>query len=379
MENNNETTEAFEGFFDSDVSDTDFFAIEDNPTEKKIEDQEKDPAEKETKKEEEQEEEDNLFETGNSQEEEEDEEEEEQKKVKNVLEGESISTLETLKKKGLLDYELEEGEELTESRAEEILEDSFEGMFEERLEELFESVPQTLKDLNKFVLKGGDLNEFLASISSQNSSGLTEGMDLEEEENQILALRHGLTEEGYDKEYIDAQLEFLKDSGRLKSHSEVHFKKWETKHKTEQALILKNREAAIENEKAQKRALKNKVIDFLNDVEEVSGFTVTKEDRKQLPNYMSDRNVKLDNGGQITEMQKDLMRVLNSPTGSVQIAKLLKSANENGELTFEAVVKKVESKVAQEVRNNVRQNKKVFISTNGEKSSKKRPLFSYFD
>ena len=73
------------------------------------------------------------------------------------------------------------------------------------------------------------------------------------------------------------------------------------------------------------------------------------------------------------------MRVLNSPTGSVQIAKLLKAANEDGELNFEEIKKHTETKVVKEVRENVRRNKKSVISGAGGVKKTKKHLASYFN
>jgi len=383
----------FSGFIDTDVSDVDFFTVEDNPEpdekSKKgtpgSEDSKNNGAEEEEETEEI--EDDNLFNQDDNEDDDpgegtqggdDDEEEEEEQETP---EGNSITTLSVLQDKGLIEYELEEGETLTDEKAAEILEDSLDTMFEDRLEELFENVPDIVKEINKFVIKGGDINAYLQAVSVQNQTGLTKDLDLEEEANQELVIRHGLKEEGYDDEYITAQIEFLKDSNRLKKHSETHYKKWDEKRKEEQKSILKSQEQVQKREKEQRRALKGKVTTFLKETEEVTGFTVTKQDRKVLPNYMSDRNVKLENGGQITAMQRDLMRVLNSPTGSVQIAKLLQAASEDGELNFEEIKKETTTKVAKQVRDNVRRDKKRIITNSGggKNSKPKRPLADYFN
>lgn len=290
--------------------------------------------------------------------------------------GESMSTLAFLKEKGLVEYELEEGETLTSEKAEEILEDNLDTMFENRIEELFADVPDIVKEMNKFVMKGGDINEFLDTVAVQNQTGLKEGMDMTEEANQEAVMRYGLKEEGYDEEYIKAHIEFLKDSNRLEKHSDTHFKKWDKKRKEDQAAVLASRQARLDADKASRRELKGEVTTFLKETDEITGFTVTKEDRKSLPNYMSDRTVKLENGSQITSMQRDLMRVLNSPTGSVQMAKLLKAASEDGELDFKEIKTETETKVVKKVRDNVRRKKTSIIT---QSVAKKRKLADYFD
>lgn len=283
----------------------------------------------------------------------------------------------SLKNRGLINFELEDGEELTEERAEEILEDSFENMFEGRLEELFEGVPKVVKDLNKFVINGGDVNEFLQKVSANNATTVKRGMDLQNKENAKAVISEGLAAQGYDQDYIDSQIEFLETKDLLERDAKVHYDKWEKEKDAEEAAVLQSRTEAKNKEKTQRRALKNKVVDFLAETKEIDGYKISKEDKKVLPNYMSDRTVQLENGAYVTGLQKDLMRVLNSPTGSVQMAKLLRAATENGELNFEDIGRNVKTNVTQEIRENV-QNRSTIV-TNSANGNKKRPLHSYFN
>ena len=373
----------FTGFEETEVSDIDFFAVDDediivdenknenlNPDEKKEGEEVKQEADlfEEAKKEETEE---TIIKT-----------DDEGNKIPVVTaeEGDSLSALAYLKSKGLIEYELEEGTDLTENLASEILEDSRDDQFEGRIEELFNDLPDVVKELNKFAIKGGDVNVFLDALTKQGKVGITSDMDMTNEENQKLVVRHGLEEEGYDEEYITAQLEFLEDSKRLDKISATHYKKWENAKALEQKAILTSQDNKAKADKSSRRELKGKVATFLKDTESVTGFTVTAQDRRALPDYMSDRTVKLENGNQVTGMQKDLMRVLNSPTGSVQMAKLLKAANKEGELNFGEIKKETETKVIKKVRDNVRRNKQGIISQSGGSSIKsKKPLADYFN
>jgi hypothetical protein len=241
-------------------------------------------------------------------------------------------------------------------------------------------MPDTLKDLNKYVINGGDINTFFASIAAQNATGITAGMDMEEEGNQTTVMTISLKDQGYDDEYIVAQIEFLKDSGRLKTHSQKEYKLWEDDHKAEQAAILKSREEAITKDKEDRRAVKAKVSDFLKDTEEVAGFAVSKTDRKALPEYMVERTVTTKEGKKITSMQRDLAKVLNSATGSIQLAKLLKTSLATGELVFDEIKTDSETAAAKKLKDNIRRNKNTILSNSGGggSSTKKRPLAEYF-
>jgi len=379
----------FTGFEDNEVNDIDFFAVvdEDVIIPPKVEDtQNPNPADKEDK-EEPVKKEDDLFVEAEKTEDDDDGIEVIVKKddagndIPPVVleEGESISALALMKGKGLIEYELEEGETLTDSRAAEILEDSMDGGFETKLEELFDGLPDIVKQMNKFAIKGGDINTFLDTVAMQNEKGIKSDMDMEDEANQELVIRNGLKEEEYDDEYIDAQIEFLKDSKRMGAQAKTHYKKWGEKRAAEQEAILTSQNNKAKADKVSRRELKGKVSTFLKETEAVTGFTVTAKDRKALPDYMSDRTIKLENGNQVTGMQKDLMRVLNSPTGSIQMAKLLKAASKAGELIFDEIKKDTETKVTKQVRDNVRRNKKSVIESGSSGAKSKRALTDYFN
>jgi hypothetical protein len=376
---NDNTNDDFAGFEETEVSDLDFFAVDEEEGKPADEVDTKPPKPSEEGKEEPAKKEESLFDAAEEEEEEEEVVEKKETSTETTEVGDSISALALMKSKGYIDYELEEGETLTEERAAEILEDNHDGQFEGRIEELFEDLPDIVKKMNQYVLKGGDINVFLDTVAEQNKTGIKADMDMEDETNQELVIRNGLKEDGYDEEYITAQIEFLRDSKRMATHSKTHYKKWEEKKAKEQAAILASQEDRAKADKISRRELKGKVSTFLKDTESVSGFAVTASDRKALPDYMSDRTVKLENGSQITGMQKDLMRVLNSPTGSVQMAKLLKAASKEGELIFDEIKKDTETKVTKNVRENVRRNGKSVISQSGGTAKSKRPLADYFN
>lgn len=386
------------GLDESGASDEDFFALADGaeaPAED--EDQGKDPDSSEDSKDQEDkkekskpEPEDDLFSSAEEEEENDEEDGDEgddQRKgpkdgdeEEEEISDKSIATVQLLKDRGLVDFELEEDEELTAEKADEILEDSLEVMFEDRIEELFDNLPDVVKNLNKFVIEGGDINKYLASVAESKATGLTPDMDLEEESNQIAAIKQGLAAEGHDNEYIEAQIEFLKDSKRLEKHGKMHFNKWDIERKKKEEALLSSTRLEKENAKKAQRRLKNKVTEFLKETEEVPGYKVSREDKRVLPSYMTDRNIKLDNGNTITRLQNDLMRVLNSPTGSYQLAKLLREAGEEGELDFKNIAKETETKVAKKVRENVRRNKNSIQKGSGGTGTKtKKPLAEYFN
>lgn len=383
----------FDGFTNSDENDEDFFAAavadeegdepggeqggdrgdsDDDDDEDEREAPNKKPKEKEEVLE-------DLFSEAEEQDEDEDDSPEKPKNKK-PKEGEStttaLNTLNFLKEKGLIDVEAEEGDEINEENAGDYLEDAVETMVESRLEDLFANVPDVVKELNSFVLNGGDPFEYIKNLSAGGAKGLSEGMDMTVESNQELIHRNALEDQGYDKEYIDAQIEYLKDSKKLASLAGPLYQKWEDKVKADKETTLANQAKYVENQKNKKKELKNKVASFLNETAEVAGFAISKNDKRDLPGYMTDMNVKTENGKQITSLQRDLFKVLASPVGSVQIAKLLKSASENGELSFKEIKEDSDSKAAKDLKDNIRRNKNSF--KNKSDGGKPKHLADYF-
>ena len=73
----------------------------------------------------------------------------------------NISALNLLKERGLVEFELDEGQELTEEIAENLIEDSFEDRIEGRISEIISELPDVVKELVKFSTNGGDPNILL--------------------------------------------------------------------------------------------------------------------------------------------------------------------------------------------------------------------------
>ena len=294
--------------------------------------------------------------------------------------GTSVAALNLLKEKGYIEFDLDEGEELTEELAEEILEDKFDESIENRIEELFSELPDVVKQLNKYALQGGDVSKFLGTITKQNQVGITADLDLETESNQELVVKAMLKEQGFDDEYIDTNLEFLKDSGKLKMTAEKQFGVWKTNNQKQQEAILKQQEETIRKNKENIRKEKAKLSTLLGEVDEVKGLKLSKIDKKELPSYILDRNLKMENGSVISAFHKDIMEAMSNETTAIQLAKLLRGRNKDGSFNFKEIETITKTKVAQEVRENIRRNKtntpKASVSSQG--SSQKKELADYF-
>ena len=264
-------------------------------------------------------------------------------------------TLEFLKEKGIID--IDEDEEIDEDEIEDILEDKWEEAIDNRIGELLEGLPSEVKNLIRFAKSGGDVSAFFQAMVRGSQTGLSENMDMSEESNQEAVMRVMLAEEDYDEEDIEAQIEALKDSGRLRAIAEKKFNKWKRENKEQNQKIA---EAQAERERAlkeQARKARAELAETLKNINEIGGLTLTRQDKKELPSYFHDRNIKLQSGGTISNFHKDIYEAMANETTALQLAKLLRTRKKDGSFDFSIIERQVTTKITKEIKNNIRRNK----------------------
>ncbi len=271
-----------------------------------------------------------------------------------------------------------EDEELEENDAEDFLESKFEEAISSRIESLFEDLPDSVKQLNSFVLKGGDVNEFIKHLSNSSSRNITKGMDLEDEDGQELVVREMMLKEGNDEELIDAQIEFLKDSGKLKMFAKGSYNKWEKENAKKLEQLNREQEERDREIKEGIKKTKMKMSSYLSERSEIGGVQLSKNDAREIPNYVNDRVVKLQNGGYISQLQKELYYDLpQNEEAYLQLATLMKNRNKDGTFNFDAVYENVNTKVTQKVKNGMRRKDK--LPSNKNVNQKSRRLSDFFN
>ena len=279
-----------------------------------------------------------------------------------------------LKSKNLANFELNEGEELTDELASELLEDSYEDAVEERVKSLMKDLPDTLKNFVKLATSGGDVNELISKMAISPTTKITKDLDLEDEKNQILVIKTLKATEGEDEDTTDTYIEFLKDSGKLKGVSE----------KSKDKIVAANAkqvadeaERTRQNKLAQKerqRQFKAELSEFIDTKDEIASMGINKVDKRNLPSYIADRNVKLEDGRVTTAMQKDLFNVLQDKDKTVILAKLLKN-----NFDFSEIIKAEKTKYTKEVKQGLSRSKSASSNTTkGSSHSGKGQLADYF-
>ena len=250
---------------------------------------------------------------------------------------------------GILD--LDEDEELPEDVDSNYLYSKIEKSIEKKFEDSVAGLPDDVKNLIKFVHNGGSMKDFVSSIS--DSFELSEDIDLDDEDNQEKVMRHLLKEDGEDNELIEAQIEFLKDSGKLSSITQRKFNRWkaEKKEETDNLLAQQRQQKTLARENQIK--FKKDIGDLLSESQEIKGLSVSQKEIQELPSYISDTSVKLQDGRQITPFYRDLFESLKEPEKLIALAKLVKS-----DFDFSDIKKGIVTKQTRKLKEDLqRQNK----------------------
>ena len=289
----------------------------------------------------------------------------------------SKSTLAFLSEKGFINFEAEEGKELTEEEASNILEDSWENSIEEGIEDSIKGLPSEIQDLIRVASKNGDYRTLMQKMASGSNSGFDATSDIETEEVQILAITEDLRNQGYDAEEIETQIEFLKEKDKLATMGKKAFDKLVAKKEQDRKAYVKQVADQKETVKKNARDYKANLITHISAINEVKGLTLNKKDKETLPSYISDPTVQLQDGRVISELQADLFKVMADKDQIVLLAKVLKSG-----FDFSSLERKAVSKEARDLKGNIQNQKEVtgtLSSSSSRKKAQKKAVWDYLD
>ncbi len=272
-------------------------------------------------------------------------------KVEDKVENQLI---EKFKKKGYISEEFDT--EVTDE------EDLIDIVVEEAAFKLLDSelkkLPPELKSLNKFVLNGGSITEFISELSSKTEFNV-DNIDLTDEKDLEKIVKYKFKKADLDDETIEAQIKILKEKGKLEELGEKEYEKL----KKEKEEFLKNKEEQIQKNKRDERlsAIKTKreLTEKLQKMEDIKGLQLTTKDKIELPKYVTEKSVEV-NGNKITPMMRDIMLAVQDPDKTLILAKLLKD-----DFDFSTIKKKAESSKVEEIEKKLNNKKR----TNKNKKS----------
>lgn len=154
-------------------------------------------------------------------------------------------------------------------------------------------------------------------------------MDLSQENNQVRVIRQALTDQGFETEDVDTEVERLKNYGDLESVATKHHKVLVKK----EAQKLSQMEQKAEQELQQKQAVKNQYIQNVQGVlqdklksKEFDGIPINPKLANELQDFLLVDKYKTASGETLTDFDKTILELKRpeNHTTKVKVALLLK-------------------------------------------------------
>lgn len=287
---------------------------------------------------------------------------------------------ELYKDKGLITIEDDEDESsFDEVKKMELINEGFENEIENAIKERLSSLPEDVQNIVKASINGGDYKEYLKIGGDSNIN--FENIDKEDEKEQKQFLRYILKDSGDDDEAIEIQLQYLEDNDKLGTFFKSKYNKWESNIRTAKENFSKEQEKlAREARKADFDFKKELGAELISNKNSINELGYSSKDKRDIPDYIRDKNVKLQNGNFITEMQKDLFyEIPKNKTALLQLAILLKNRNKDGSFNFDSIAEQQEDKVTKKIRNGMRRTPDSDLNTRKKQNRNIQSIADYFD
>ncbi len=190
-----------------------------------------------------------------------------------------------------------------------------------------------VKAINEYVANGGDIEKYFSVVNTEIDY---DDIDLDDVSVQKSVLKEFLKEKGHSDKMIQKKLDKYEEAGILQDEAEDAAEEMKIiKEEKKKALLetqKKNHEAYIK----QQQNFYNSVVKEIEDLKDIRGIKIPKEDKKQLLNYI----FKLDSDGR-SQYQKDYAKtnrnLIESAYFIMKGDKLLSAAKQSGE--FSAIKK----------------------------------------
>lgn len=243
---------------------------------------------------------------------------------------------------------------------------NFIGQFGEDYQQAFEAI----------FVKGVNPKEYFGAYNQITSFA---DIDLSEERNQISVLKQALSDQGFEQEDVDTEIERLKNYGDLETVATKHHKVLVKK----EAAKLQQMEAHAERELQQKQAIKQQYVNNVQTTlqeklktKEFDGIPINPKLANELQDFLLVDKYKTNSGETLTDFDKtilELKRPENHAT-KVKVALLLKILEKDP--TLSTIQKSGISKKSNELFGEVaRQVTKSGIKSSGGTNSKSNSWF----
>lgn len=187
-----------------------------------------------------------------------------------------------------------------------------------------------IAQLDEYVKNGGNFEDFYNKMSQSIEY---DNLDIENEDNQKLAVRDYLRLSGYNDEQISKKIERYEDADMLADEAEDALERLKLyqKQQVEQQQQMQEQMRIQQQEQAQQFV--TSLNDTIGNLKSIRGVAIPKEDRKLLFDYIT----KVDANG-LTQYQKDFNKnmvnnLIESAYFTMKGDALIKEATHNGQTT----------------------------------------------
>lgn len=191
-----------------------------------------------------------------------------------------------------------------------------------------EYADERIQQLDEYVKNGGKFEDF---YSVQKESLTLDSIDMEDESNQKAVVRELLKHDGYTDDQINKRINRYEDADMLYEESEDALERLKAIRKQEAEYAAQQQEEYARQQEAQSRAFFESVTKDINNLTDVRGIAIPKEDRKALFDYI----FKVDQTG-MSQYQKDFNQnlsknLIESAYFTMKADALISNAKKDGE------------------------------------------------
>ena len=187
---------------------------------------------------------------------------------------------------------------------------------------------ERIQALDEYVKNGGKFEDF---YSRQQEALTLDSIDLEDENNQKAVVREFMQRAGYTDEQINKKISRYEDSDVLYDEAEDALGRLKEIRQQEAEQLKQQQEAYAKQQEQQSREFFNTVSKDINELTNIRGINVPKEDRKALFDYI----FKVDQTGQsqyTKDFNKNLSKnLIESAYFTMKGDSLVKTAKKDGE------------------------------------------------
>ena len=219
-----------------------------------------------------------------------------------------------------------------------------------------EYADERIQQLDEYVKNGGKFEDF---YQIQKESLSLDGIDMEDETNQKAVIRELLKHSNYTDEQINKKISRYEDADMLYEESEDALDRLKQIRQAELEEATRKQQEAIREQEAQSKAFFDAVSKDINNLTDIRGIAIPREDRKALFDYI----FKVDQTG-MSQYQKDFNQNLSK--------NLIESAyfTMKADALINKAEKKGESSAAEKLRKMLRHNSKNHSTYNADDKQK---------